>query len=163
MESDNQKKSLADQYLTQNKLGDDSSALNEGAKSDLAPLGLRTLSCLVDMVILSVIVSYVLNPAFKVAEGSILVPFLLNIVAEFFYAGYFYSAQSSTPGKMIFKLQVVKDSGAKLSFVDGGLRDGLGKLASGIILGIGYIMAFMRPDRHALHDLIFKTKVILKK
>ena len=63
---------------------------------------------------------------------------------------------------MIFKIQVVKDSGDKLSFFEGAFRDTLGKIISSLIFGIGFLMAFFRQDAHALHDLIFNTKVIAK-
>ncbi len=62
----------------------------------------------------------------------------------------------------MFGLEVVQESGEALDFLKAGLRDSLGKYISGIIIGIGYLLALFRSDRCALHDLIFKTKVVKK-
>jgi uncharacterized RDD family membrane protein YckC len=128
----------------------------------LAPSGKRIGAALIDKLILFVAGTYLLSPLITTTHGLSPVSLIINTLAEFFYAGYFYSTHSATPGKMIFNLQVIKDSGAKLGFVEAGLRDSVGKFVSGLIFGIGYWMAFFRFDKHALHDLMFKTKVVSK-
>ena len=50
--------------------------------------------------------------------------------------------------------------GDPLSFIHAGLRDGVGKSISGFIFGIGFLIAFLRSDRLALHDLMFGTEVV---
>lgn len=162
MESDNKKKSIVDAYLSENRGESQKSVHLSSTSHSPAPSGKRIGAAVVDKLILFVVGTYLLSPLIKQTHGFNLIPLLINLVAEFFYAGYFYSAHSATPGKMIFNLQVVKDSGAKLDFVEAGLRDCIGKFVSSLILGIGYLMAFFRSDRHALHDLMFKTKVVTK-
>lgn len=176
MESDNKEKSVVEQYLGQNKT-EAQSQLNidpitsvaaplksvvAPMKSVVAPLGKRTAAFILDKIVLYVVTVYVLSPIFRIEQGAKFAPFIINILTEFIYAGYFYSIHSATPGKIVFDLQVVKVSEEKLSFVEAGLRDIFGKMISGLILCIGYLMPFFRQDRRALHDLIFKTKVITK-
>lgn len=162
MESDNKEKSVVEEYLRQNKDEAQNQINIDGTKSSPAPLGKRAAAAIVDRLILFVIATYVLSSVFRSAHGFTFLLYFSNILSEFVYAGYFYSAHSATPGKMIFNLQVVRDSGTKLNFMEAGFRDGVGKLISGLILGIGYLMAFFRADKRTLHDLIFKTKVVVK-
>jgi uncharacterized RDD family membrane protein YckC len=124
--------------------------------------GKRIIAFLIDTVILSVATRMVLSLVYRSGGGYQVASIFTNCLIQFFYAGYFYSKNSATPGKMALNLQVVTESGDKLGFVRAGLRDGLGKLISGMILGIGFFMAFFRPDSQALHDIMFKTRVIEK-
>ncbi len=85
----------------------------------------------------------------------------MSIAMSFSYHGWFYSKKGGTPGKMILQLKVVSAStGQNLTFAFGGLRDTVGKLVSSIILMIGYIMAGVREDKRALHDLMFDSQVL---
>ncbi|MGE0616077.1 MAG: RDD family protein [Bacteriovoracia bacterium] len=87
--------------------------------------------------------------------------YLVGLGVGFLYHGYFYSARGATPGKMIFDMVVVDTkTGQNLDFFRAGLRDTLGKLVSAIPLMIGYIMAGVRGDKRALHDLIFGSQVV---
>jgi uncharacterized RDD family membrane protein YckC len=47
----------------------------------------------------------------------------------------------------------------KLSFGDAFSRGGA-KLLSKILFLLGFVMAFLRPDKKALHDLIMNTDVV---
>jgi uncharacterized RDD family membrane protein YckC len=84
-----------------------------------------------------------------------LLPFILMIP----YAGYCYSRFGTTLGKMILGLKVQNIGGGHLPFWRGGIRDVIGKSISLLILGFGFVMIFFRPDKRALHDLIFKSEV----
>jgi uncharacterized RDD family membrane protein YckC len=162
MESDNQKKSLTDEYLGQNRSEAQIQVNIDSSTFRPAPLGKRLMAFFIDKLILFVVTTFIPFVVFRMSHGLSFMPFIINLLADFVYAGYFYSTYSATPGKMIFNLQVLKDSGDKLNFIKAGLRDGVGKSISGLIIGAGYLMAFFREDRHALHDLMFKTKVVLK-
>jgi uncharacterized RDD family membrane protein YckC len=79
------------------------------------------------------------------------------------YCGFFFEKYSSTPGKMLFGLKVVRTkTGEKPDYMDALLREGVGKMLSMIIFGIGYFMVAFRSDKQALHDLFSKTTVLVK-
>lgn len=122
-----------------------------------AHLGKRTAAFILDRLIINVAASVL---SAQIAQGAWETIVSAQLVMEFLYAGYFYSERQATPGKMALGLVVVSGSGAKLSFLQAGLRDSLGKLLSVSILGIGYFIAFFRRDKRALHDLIFDTHVL---
>lgn len=86
---------------------------------------------------------------------------LLYLVIVFFYYGWFYSERGATPGKMALELEVVADtSGRRIGYWRAFLRETLGKFISGLPLLLGFIIAGLRSDRRALHDLIFETRVV---
>ena len=166
MYSENKEQSIVDVIIRQFKHFE--KALNSQASElDAAPLVERASAYMIDRVILWSAAGLFLKPLlmllidFDLVGSSTVISLLSGGLAEFVYAGYFYPTHQATPGKMIFRLRVVRCSGAKLGFLESGLRDGIGKLISGVTVGIGYLIAFSRPDRRALHDLIFRTKVIL--
>lgn len=68
----------------------------------------------------------------------------------------------ATLGKMALKMEVRKDDGSELTVMDVVMREIVGKLVSGIILGIGYIMAGFDAKKQGLHDKIAKTVVVYK-
>ena len=84
-----------------------------------------------------------------------------SIIVAFLYSGFFTSQRGATPGKMVMKIKIVNQvDGLTPSFIVAGLRDGIGHTISGLILFLGYIMAFFNDDKISLHDYIFKTKVV---
>ena len=160
MESDNNPKSVLDGYLEQNKAEAQKNVSVDAPTPELASFWIRWGAAIVDGIIISVgsgLIMRFIKPA-----DAVLLPLFFPMVVQFMYAGYFYSKNSATPGKMMLELEVVKESGERLTFAEGGFRDSVGKTISGVILFIGYLMALFRTDRHALHDLMFKTKVIRK-
>lgn len=157
MTIDDKEKSILSEYLNQNK-EEAAGLIPPPANSELAPIGKRIWAYTIDKFVLfgvsASIFILVKTPDLPLLKWG------LTFVADFVYAGYFYSNHAATPGKMAFSLQVVRENGARVDFLRGGLRDSIGKYLSGILFGIGYIMVLFRSDRHALHDLIFKTKVL---
>ena len=100
--------------------------------------------------------SFGMTPALGAAMGvSLLVNFLLGMA----YEVYFVSTRGATPGKMALGLKIVRADGSP---VDAGLALGryFAHWISGIILGIGYIMAAFDSQKRALHDRICETRVI---
>lgn len=81
------------------------------------------------------------------------------IVQWLYYAIMESSSKQGTVGKMVLNLKVVDLVGNKLSF---GRATGrfFGKILSGLILNIGYIMAAFTERKQALHDMLAGCLVI---
>lgn len=77
------------------------------------------------------------------------------------YEVSFLRYRGATPGKMATGLQVVRSNADSLGW---GVSFGryFMKLVSGMILGIGYIMAGFDSEKRALHDRVCDTKVVYK-
>ena len=77
------------------------------------------------------------------------------------WAGYsivFHWIWGQTLGKMALQIRVVSMDGGPLSFGQSVGRY-FAAILSALILGIGFIMAGVRPDKRALHDLLADTRV----
>jgi len=68
-------------------------------------------------------------------------------------------AQQATLGKRVLGLKVTDEAGQRINFGRASGRH-WGKILSGIICNIGYIMAAFTERKQALHDLIAKTLVV---
>lgn len=75
------------------------------------------------------------------------------------YEAFFLVKFGATPGKMALGLKVVRPDGSGLS-AGRAIGRYFGKLLSGMILYIGYIMAGFDVQKRALHDMICDTRVI---
>ena len=76
-------------------------------------------------------------------------------------AGYsivFHWIWGQTLGKMALQIRVVSLDGGPLSFAQS-IGRYFGTFLSALILGIGFVMAGVRPDKRALHDLLAGTRV----
>lgn len=76
-------------------------------------------------------------------------------------AGYsiiFHWIWGQTLGKMALRIRVVSLDGGPLSFGQSVGRY-FATFLSALLLGIGFIMAGVRPDKRALHDLLAGTRV----
>ena len=86
-----------------------------------------------------------------------------NISIGLFALLYFSIMESSklqaTLGKMALGIKVVDLNGQRISFVNA-LGRYFGKILSGIIFLIGYIMAAFTKKKQALHDILAGTLVI---
>lgn len=84
---------------------------------------------------------------------------LVSIGIGCLYEGLFVYKYGATPGKMALGLKVVRPNGGP---IDLGRAIGryFGKMLSGIILYIGFIMAGFDAEKKALHDMICDTRVI---
>jgi uncharacterized RDD family membrane protein YckC len=85
---------------------------------------------------------------------------LCGMVVGVTYAVFFTGYNGQTPGKMALRIQVIRSDGTPMSYGRAFLREVIGKLASGIILGIGYLMAGFDRQKQGLHDKIAGTYVI---
>jgi uncharacterized RDD family membrane protein YckC len=74
------------------------------------------------------------------------------------YTILFHWLWGQTFGKMAVRIRVVMIDGTSLGLGTSVLRY-LGSILSALALGIGYILAGIRSDKRALHDLIAGTRV----
>lgn len=83
-----------------------------------------------------------------------------NIVVAWLYFSLMESSgKQATVGKMALGLKVINKDGSKLNFGQATVRY-IGKIISGMILLIGFIMAGFTEKKQALHDMIAGTYVV---
>lgn len=82
----------------------------------------------------------------------------LALVTAIYYV-ICWASMGQTVGKMLLKQTVVTVDGQPLTWGKAAIRY-LGYLASGLILGIGFLMIAFGQDRQGLHDRIAGTIVI---
>jgi uncharacterized RDD family membrane protein YckC len=133
----------------------------------LRPAGfwIRALAAFIDYVFLGVLDS-VLGIAARVLWGEgvydsrVFRASLMAFQLVFWrmYTVVFHWLWGQTFGKMAVRVRVVTVAGDPLSLWKAILRE-LGYIVSLLTFGIGYLMAGIRPDKRALHDLIAGTRV----
>jgi uncharacterized RDD family membrane protein YckC len=77
--------------------------------------------------------------------------FYLIIIRWSYFAGMESSKLQATIGKLAVGLYVTGERKERISFAQASGRY-FGKLLSGLLLGIGYIIAAFNPKKQALHD-----------
>jgi len=98
--------------------------------------------------------------ALSAVVGSMLLFFALAFVGQWLYFALFESsAMQATPGKRALGLKVVDELGARIAF---GRATGryFGKIISGAIFYVGFLMAGFTERKQALHDLMASTLVV---
>ncbi len=83
-----------------------------------------------------------------------------SLVIQWLYFAVFESgAAQATPGKRALGIKVVDERGRRIGF---GRASGryLGKIVSGALFGIGYLIAAWTERKRALHDMIADTCVV---
>jgi uncharacterized RDD family membrane protein YckC len=83
------------------------------------------------------------------------------VIGWLWWASFECSAARATPGKMALGIVVVDLTGQRIRFGQASGRF-FGKIVSGIILGIGFMMAGWTEKKQALHDQMAGTLVVLK-
>jgi uncharacterized RDD family membrane protein YckC len=96
------------------------------------------------------------NPALAGTSFIVTILYLLFGVA---YYVVLIGWKGATLGKMAVKVKVVRPDGSPVNFGVAFLRY-IGTFISGIILGIGYFIAFNDAEKRTLHDRIAGTRVI---
>jgi uncharacterized RDD family membrane protein YckC len=79
-----------------------------------------------------------------------------------FYSGFESSRFQATPGKAILGLKVTNENFERIGFGQASGRF-FGKILSGLIIGIGYIMIGFTQKRQGLHDQLAHTFVLKEK
>ena len=85
----------------------------------------------------------------------------LIIIAEWLYFALMESKKGATLGKMALSVKVTDMNGNQISFAKATGRY-FGKIVSGLILYIGFIMAGFTQQKQALHDIMAGTLVVNK-
>jgi uncharacterized RDD family membrane protein YckC len=87
--------------------------------------------------------------------------FLSAVIALLYWTLMESSKYQATVGKLALGLKVTDMDGKSLDFVKALVRN-LCKILSGMIMGIGYIIAGFTEKKQGLHDIIANTLVIKK-
>ena len=117
-----------------------------------ASMGARIGALLLDGLFINIIASFLAFISFHLYA-------IFVVFGTFLYYGICEgSSMSATLGKKICGIIVLDENGNKLSSSQGFLRS-LCRILSGIILGIGYLLALFDDENRALHDKLAKTFV----
>ncbi len=84
---------------------------------------------------------------------------VVGLVWWLYYAGFEASRWQATPGKRLIGIRVTGAAGERASFARTTGRF-FAKLLSGLLCGIGYLMAAFTASKQALHELIAGTLVV---
>jgi uncharacterized RDD family membrane protein YckC len=125
----------------------------------------RALAALADLGLLAVLwgtVVYFTGRALRVEPWGLLPawPALAAYLAGLglAYAAYFTGTTGQTPGKMALGLRVVDRAGRPPGYAVALLRCALG--VAGAVLVAGLVPVLVDPARRALHDRMFRTRVV---
>lgn len=116
-------------------------------------LGKRIVAYIIDSIILSAI-GFVLGLTLSYV-GLIISPLVSWLYIILMEGGSWHA----TVGKRAMGLYVADGAGRGITYSTSILRL-IGKMLSGLILGIGYLMGFFNEQKQCLHDMIAKTYVL---
>jgi uncharacterized RDD family membrane protein YckC len=154
-----------------------------------ASFGRRFVALIIDGIIIGIIQSIIITPilallgfgiASEVADGggsmdeaaaigmigAIIatmgsVMLIVYAISIFYYAIMESSKTQGSVGKLAMGIKVTDMNGERISFAKGLIR-AIGKIISGMILCIGYLMAAFTDKKQGLHDMIASTVVVKK-
>jgi uncharacterized RDD family membrane protein YckC len=142
---------------------------------NLASFGWRLLAYIIDYVILSILMDYILkilalkgitfkiqsyNDIFRLPISQLMtLQFITSITLIIYNSICEASPMRGSIGKRIFKIVVVDVEGVRLSYLKALLRS-VGKTVSIAFLYLGFLSIFFTEHRQALHDLLAKTYVV---
>jgi len=69
-------------------------------------------------------------------------------------------ARGTTPGKKLLGMRVIKDDGTSAGFFTMLIREWIGKLISGLFLGLGFLWILFDRDKQGWHDKLMSTYVV---
>lgn len=156
--------------------------------TNYAGFGSRLVAWIIDVIIIAALQSFVVMPVmamlglgiasqiensgeFSDAEaigmvGAIIAAasslFIITFAISILYFAILESSKSQgSVGKMALGIKVVDMDGQQVSFGKALLRS-IGKIISGMIMYIGYLMAAFTDKKQGLHDMIAGTLVVKK-
>ena len=94
---------------------------------------------------------------FFVSQGVALVAGMAVVCA---YYAYFYTQKGWSPGKKVVGLRVLNAADGTRLTIGQSIGREMAKFLSGVIFGIGFLMAAFRKDKRALHDLMAGSQVV---
>lgn len=121
----------------------------------LAGIGPRFMALIIDG-ILGGIIAGALGADDRWFLGSV-VGFLVNVAYQWFFLT---RNNGQTPGKMLLGIRVIKVDGTPITAIDAVLRY-LGYLINSPVFMIGWLWAFIDPERQGWHDKLARTYVVL--
>jgi predicted Zn finger-like uncharacterized protein len=137
------------------------------ASSAKAGFWLRLVALMIDgflvfslQVVFSLLLMFLSGNGFQLQGVMAVLVELLSIILSLFYWIFFTGYCGQTPGKMLLRIKVIRSDGEPLTYGMAFYREVIGKFISGIILGIGYLMAAFDEQKQGLHDRMAKTYVI---
>lgn len=156
--------------------GSDLSARSDPATVEYAGLGARFLATMVDGMIVGAIYLVLRIPVFilgivtaarggRPAEVGIfsVLGFLVQLIGLAESVGYYiyFTAKGQTLGKKALKIRVVRvENGEAPGYLKAFLREVVGKMVSGAVLGLGYLWPLWDSRKQAWHDKIAGTVVV---
>ena len=123
----------------------------------------RVGASLIDTVIVFIVqfvISFAMIAMLGSNTSSQAVSQLLAMIVGFAYFIYFTFKDGATVGKKILKIKVVRADGQKLTILGVILRETVGKFASSIVLGLGYLWVIWDSKKQGWHDKIAQTIVV---
>lgn len=150
----------------------DSEEITPGIPTRFAGFWIRFVAYIIDGIILNLIFT-VIGFIIGLAQAEYLLDleqspeiaapiiFLLLLLGLGYFVGMESSEKQATIGKMAMNIKVVDDQGQRLSTGRAAGRF-FGKILSGIILYIGFIMVAFHPQKKGLHDVMANTLVVYK-
>jgi len=133
----------------------------------VAGVAARLVATLIDLLLLSAIDAGVLYLTLAIAglpiqQVALIPPIPLGAFFLMMNGGYlivFTAASGQTLGKMVTRIRVMGDDGNRVDLTGAVLR-AAGCGVSLLTLGLGYLPAFVGPERRALQDRIAGTRVV---
>ena len=125
---------------------------------------IRVVAALIDLFVLALAQGFLYGTGWILWGGlgaGMALSGATHLFSSLIGAGYtivFHWMWGQTLGKMALQIRVVGMDGGPLSFGQSVGRY-FATFLSAFILGIGFIMAGVRPDKRALHDLLAGTRV----
>ncbi|MEM0940677.1 MAG: RDD family protein [Bacteroidota bacterium] len=157
--------------------------------SNYAGFGIRWVAQIIDIILLSIVNWIVLTPilgavGFGVSSaydfdfssmsesdivssltalmGALVAGSIVLYCIRILYGTLMESSKyQATVGKLAVGIKVTGTDGSKLTFVKALLRH-IGKIISGIVIFIGYLIALFTEKKQALHDIIAGSIVVKK-
>jgi len=155
-------------------------------QTQYAGFWLRVVAALVDGIILSIFTAIVISPILRllgydfsfefsmlddpenleIAISELLDNMMFSVAINYLVGWLYYaymesSEKQATFGKLALGIKVTDTSFQRIDFAKASMRY-FSKILSGIIMGIGYLMAAFTEKKQGLHDLIAGTLVVKK-
>lgn len=125
--------------------------------TEYAGFWIRFLAAILDGIILG-IPAALIQFGLLYATGMMSLMYLVSL-AVVVLTIWLDCTKGGTPGKLILGIRIVNERGDFIGIPMAILRY-IGKMLSGFILGIGYLMIAFTKEKQGLHDYIAKTHVV---
>ncbi len=118
---------------------------------------IRFVAAFLDSLIIGIPIS-IISWGLTLATGILSLNYVVQLAAVVLVV-YMDGIKGGTPGKLILGMRIVNEKGEYIGIPMAILRY-IGKILSGIILGIGFFMIGWDAKKQGLHDKITKTYVV---